>query len=52
MPEYPASLYAGFRAEIDAKCIAKMESIRYCFDKTLIKYSGNTERKLLLKNYC
>ena len=48
----PVSLCAGFRAEIDAKCIAKKESIRYGFDKTLIKQSGNTERKLLLKNYC
>ena len=47
-----ADLCAGFRAEIDAKCIAKKESIRYGFDKTLIKQSGNTERKLLLKNYC
>ena len=48
MPEYSASFCAdfcaGFRAEIDAKCIAKKESIRYGFDKTLIKYSGNTER--------
>ena len=56
MPEYSASFCAdfcaGFRAEIDAKCIAKMEPIRYGFDKTLIKQSGNTERKLLLKNYC
>lgn len=46
MPEYPASLYAGFRAEIDAKCIAKMEPIRYGFDKTLIKQSGNLDKTI------
>ena len=48
MPEYPASFCAdfcsGLRAEIDAKCIAKTESIRYGFDETLIKQSGNPDK--------
>ena len=41
-----ADLCAGFRAEIDAKCIAKMEPIRYGFDKTLIKQSGNLDKTI------